>query len=57
MSLTAAEVRALVVAKSLAVAVRAIEVVLVVVRLRAAEIIALVVAESVAVAVRAKQVH
>ena len=58
MSLTAAEVRALVVAESLAVAVRVIEVVVaVVVVLRAAEVIALVVAESVAEAVRAIQVQ
>ena len=58
MSLTAAEVRALVVAESLAVAERAIEVVeVVVVVLRAAEVIAPVVAESVAVAVRAIQVQ
>ena len=57
MSLTAAEVRALVVAESLAVAVRAIEVVVVVVVLRAAEVIALVLAESVAVDVRAIQVQ
>ena len=58
MSLTAAEVRALRVAESLAVAVRAIEVVVVVVVvLTAPEVIALVVAESVAVAVRAIQVQ
>ena len=60
MSLTAAEVTALVVAESLAVAVRAIDlVVAVVVVLRAAEVIALIVAdlESVAVAVRAIQVQ
>ena len=56
MSITAAEVRALVVAESLALAVRAIEVVVVVV-LRAAQVIAPVVAESVAVAVRAIQVQ
>ena len=55
MSLKAAEVTALVVAESLAVAVRAIEVVVVVVVLRAAEVI--VVAESVAVDVRAIQVQ